>query len=221
MAIDPITAITIGSTIFESFGNYQAGKKYRKQLSTQKNFSELKGLNDWNNTKTAIINDLKENFAVQSSSGALAEYSGSFAAIQKSVQRIGEKDLRYIDLMTQSMVDEMNYRIDQSRITDNLNFVKSVATLGLNLNKLKLNNQHKKIIEKTMERERKIAKRFNVSYKKGTQRFTSRRDLFGINPKSWDMKTFGSMSKPAKTTTQYKSAYNDWVVKNLTGGYGR
>lgn len=219
MAIDPITAITIGSTVLDVVGGYDSGKRYRAQLRTQRNFSQLKGLSDWNITKANYINDLKENFAVQSSSGVVAEYSGSFKAIQEEVQKLGNKDLNMVELMTQSMTDEFNYRIDESRRTDNLNFIKSVATLGLNLNKLKLNNQHKKIIEKSMERERKVAQRYNVSYKKGTQRFTSRRDLFGINPKSWEMKTFGSMSQPSKSSSQYKKAYNDWFIKTREADY--
>lgn len=219
MAIDPITAITIGSTVLDVVGGYDSGKKYRARLATQRSFSQLKGLSDWNNTKEAIINDLKENFAVQSSSGVVAEYSGSFKAVQQEIQRLGKKDLNLVDLMTQSMTDEFNYRIDESRRADNLNFLKSVATVGLDLNRLKLNNQHKEIIEKSMEREKKVINKYPVSYRKGTQRFTTRRDLFGINPKSWEMKTFGSMSKPSKSISKYKKTYNDWFMKTREADY--
>lgn len=184
MAIDPITAITIGSTVLDVVGGYDSGKRYRARLATQRNFSQLKGLSDWNNTKAAIINDLKENFAVQSSSGVVAEYSGSFKAVQQEIQRLGKKDLNLVDLMTQSMTDEFNYRIDESRRADNLSFLKSVATMSLDLRRLKLNNQHKKIIEKSMEREKKVMKNYPVSYRDGTQRFTSRRDLFGLYNKN-------------------------------------
>ena len=184
MAIDPITAITIGSTVLDVVGGYDSGKRYRARLATQRSFSQLKGLSDWNNTKAAIINDLKENFAVQSSSGVVAEYSGSFKAVQQEIQRLGKKDLNLVDLMTQSMTDEFNYRIDESRRADNLSFLKSVATMSLDLRRLKLNNQHKKIIEKSMEREKKVMKNYPVSYRDGTQRFTSRRDLFGLYNKN-------------------------------------
>lgn len=180
--MDPLTTAYF---IYKGLGiadTFFAGKAYRNRLKTQRSLNQLKGLKEWNNTWNMIIDDLKENHAVFSSSGAIADpSSGSFEAIQKEVSKRGKDDLDTIELMTKSMTAEMNYRIDQSRKSDNFSILKDFAEMAYVSYDRSLNTQHKEIQKRAMDIEKqKIL--YPYKYKtvggKVKLQFTSSRDLF-------------------------------------------
>ena len=207
MAIDPMTALTIAYAGLNIGNTFFSGKAYRKQLASQRLQYQLKGAKDYNNTFRAWNDEQALNYAVYSASGASAEYSGSYRAIAEEVERKKTSDLDEITMMTQAMTDELNSRIDASRVSDNFSIAATLVGAGISVKQLSLNKQHKKILEKQLERETKKIKGF--TYNKRTGNFTSRRDLFAHNPTSWGMSAW----KSEKGSMMWK---NRWWKK-----YGR
>lgn len=180
--MDPITTAYF---IYKGLGiadTLISGNAYRNRLKKQRSLNELKGLKDWNDTWDLVVDDLKENYAVFSSSGAIADpSSGSFEAIQKEVAKRGEKDLNWIELMTKSMTAEMNYRIDQSRKADNFSILRDFAEMAYFKFDRNLNVQHKEIQMRAMDIEKKkilYPYKYRTVGGKVKLQFTSSRDLF-------------------------------------------
>ena len=199
MAIDPMTAYVVASAALNIGDTIFSGKNYRNNLRRQRLMNELKGAKDYNNTWRAWNEEASLNYAVVSASGASAEYSGSYRAIAEEVDRKMTSDLDDIALMTQSMTDELNSRIADSRRADMFSIAQTVVGTKISLAQLALNKQHQQIVKSQLERETKIKTGFPVN-RKGY--FTSRRDLFNYNPNI----------RP-KNLSVYKDAYykyKDW-----------
>jgi hypothetical protein len=130
----------------------------------------------------------KTNYAVFSSSNASPEWSGSFRAIQEEVGAKKKEDLDYIEIMTQSMTDEFNSRIAESRRSDMFDMAITAVGAKIQLESLALNEQHRKVTRAALERERKRVVGFPMN-RKG--HFTSRRDLFtNMNVKPVNLKSY-------------------------------
>jgi len=197
--MDPMTiymvaaaGLNVGNTIF-------GGKSYRNSLRSQRLMNELKGAKDYNNTWRAWTEEQGLNYAVVSSSGASAEYSGSFRAITEEMDRKMTSDLDDITLMTQSMTDEFNSRLAESRRSDMFDIATTIVGTKISLDKLALNKQHQNIVKAQLERETKVKTGFPVN-RKG--HFTSRRDLFNYNHNV----------KPVNLTS-YTDAYSSYNKK--------
>ena len=174
--MDPVTIALIVYKGLNIANTFMAGNAYRHRLKRPRNLNALKGVKDWNETWDLVLNDLNENFAVFSASGAIADpSSGSFEAIQKEVLRKGEKDLDWVNIMAASMEAEMNYRIGESRRSDNFSMMMDVADMAAIKYQGNLNKQHRDIKERWQEVERK---KIYFPYNYRTGKFTSSRDLF-------------------------------------------
>ena len=205
MAIDPMTALVIASAGLNIGDTIFTGKSYRNSLRSQRLMNELKGAKDYNNTWRAWNEEAALNYAVVSASGASADFSGSYRAIAEEVDRKMTSDLDDITLMTQSMTDELNSRIADSRRADMFSIAQTVVGTKISLDKLALNKQHQQIVKSQLERETKIKTGFPVN-RKGY--FTSRRDLFNYNPNI----------RP-KNLSVYKNAYDRfWLKSRELGG---
>ena len=213
MAIDPMTALVIASAGLNIGNTIFTGKDYRNQLRSQRLQYQLKGAKDYNNTFRAWNDEQALNYAVFSASGASAEWSGSYKAIDEEVERKKTSDLDEITLMTQAMSDELNSRIAASRTSDKFSIATTLVTTGIGLKELSLNKQHKKILEKQLERETKKIKGF--TYNKRTGNFTSRRDLFAHNPTSWGMSAW----KSEKGSMMWKNRWWKKYGRDLGGNY--
>ena len=128
-------------------------------------------------------------------------------------ERKKTSDLDEITLMTQAMSDELNSRIAASRTSDKFSIATTLVTTGIGLKELSLNKQHKKILEKQLERETKKIKGF--TYNKRTGNFTSRRDLFAHNPTSWGMSAW----KSEKGSMMWKNRWWKKYGRDLGGNY--
>ena len=195
--MDPLTAYTVIQASLKVGDIFFSGKAHRKSLSAQRNFNELKGAKDFNDTWAAWVEEEKTNYAVFSSSNASPEWSGSFRAIQEEVGAKKKEDLDYIEIMTQSMTDEFNSRIAESRRSDMFNIAITAVGAKIQLESLALNEQHRKVTRAALEREKKRAVGFPIN-KKG--HFTSRRDLFT------DMNVGGKLTK--LNIPKYKKEYH-------------
>ena len=133
--MDPLTAYTVIQASLKVGDIFFSGKAHRKSLSAQRNFNELKGAKDFNDTWAAWVEEEKTNYAVFSSSNASPEWSGSFRAIQEEVGAKKKEDLDYIEIMTQSMTDEFNSRIAESRRSDMFNIAITAVGAKIQLDK--------------------------------------------------------------------------------------
>jgi hypothetical protein len=183
--MEPITTALLIYKGLNIANTFMAGNAYRHRLKRQRNLNDLKGITDWNMIWESVLNDLNENFAVFSASGAIADPSaGSFEAIQKEVLRKGEQDLDWVNIMTASMEDEMNYRIGESRRADKFSIAMDIADMAAINYQGNLNKQHKDIKASYDEVQRK---KVYFPYNFRTGKFTASRDLFtNMNVKgSW------------------------------------